>query len=81
MKFNLSKLCTPAYIYLIFSIISIIILAFQNFKDLKVYCVGNYECDVDNSLLIFLFKIIYVLFWTFILNLLCVNGYEQLSGF
>ena len=34
-------------------------------------CVGNYECSVGNKLLVFILNGIYILFWTFILDLMC----------
>ena len=68
---NLKKLCTPACIYLVMSAIILILLAFQNLGNYTTFCIGDVECDVDNTWFIFFLKIVYVIFWTFILNLLC----------
>jgi hypothetical protein len=80
MKF-IKKLCTPAYVYLVISSICIIILMFQNSGNEDVYCVGGYECPVPSTPLIFLFKFIYVAFWTFVLDAICKAGYKQFSWF
>ena len=78
---NLKRLCTPAFVYLVLSVVSILLMAFQNLGNSKKYCVGLYECSVPSTLMIFVFKVFYTLFWTFILNLLCKGGYKELSWF
>ena len=76
------KLCTPAFIYLVLSAIGIILIAFQNYgMSPNMYCVGNIQCPVQTTTPIFIMKILYVVFWTFILNALCSYGYYQLSWF
>lgn len=76
------KLCTPAFIYLVLSAIGIILIAFQNYgMSPNMYCVGNIQCPVQTTTPIFIMKILYVIFWTFILNALCSYGYYQLSWF
>ena len=76
------NLCTPAYIYLVLSAIGIILIAFQNYgTSPNLYCVGNVKCPVQTTTPIFIMKILYVVFWTFILNTLCSYGYYQLSWF
>ena len=75
------KLCTPAFLYFSLSIFSILIMAFQNLNSNNKYCVGMFECSVPNTLFIFLLKVLYVLFWTFILNLLCKNGFKEMAWF
>lgn len=78
---SMKNLCTPSFVYLLLSVFSILILAFQNAGNTDKYCIGLYECDSQNTLMIFVFKIIYVIFWTFILNLLCKSGFNQLAWF
>ena len=76
------NLCTPATIYLVLSAIGIIMIAFQNYgMSPNMYCVGNVQCPVQSSAPIFIMKILYVTFWTFILNTLCSYGYNQLAWF
>ena len=78
---NLKKLCSPAFIYLVLSVVSILLIAFQNLGNSKKYCVGLYECSVSSTLMIFVLKILYTLFWTFMLNVLCKGGYKELAWF
>jgi len=82
MKFNvIKKLCTPAYIYLVISVISIIVIMFQNGGNTNMYCVGSFECPVPSTPLIFFFKFLYVAFWTFVLDSICKAGHKRFSWF
>lgn len=76
---DFKNLCTPAFIYLLISVVAFIAIAAQNFGNTTKYCVGEYECYVPNTFVMFIFKAIYILFWTFILNCLCKAGYKEIS--
>ena len=79
-NFNLRKLCTPSFIYFAISLFALVIIGLQNLStDDNSLCVGNYECTVGNKLLVFVLNGIYILFWTFILDLMCKAGYSELS--
>jgi hypothetical protein len=78
---SMKNLCTPAFVYLMLSVFSIFVLAIQNIGNTNKYCIGLYECDANNTLVVFVLKVIYIVFWTFILNLLCKSGFTQLSWF
>jgi hypothetical protein len=78
---GIKKLCTPALVYFIISVISIIVMAFQNYGNTDLYCLGVYSCNVTSVGIIFVLKFIYVLFWTWVLNIICRNGYENVSWF
>ena len=77
----IKKLCTPAYVYLVVSVIAIVLLMFQNTGNKDIYCMGAYECPVPSTALVFLIKFFYVAFWTFILDSVCKAGYKQFSWF
>jgi hypothetical protein len=77
----IKKLCTPAYIYLVISVIAIIIMMFQNCGNVDMYSLGSYECSVPNTALVFFIKFLYVAFWTFILDSVCKAGHTQFSWF
>ena len=81
-KFSLMSLCTPAFIYLTLSLVALIIILVQNTqgKDDEI-CLGKYNCNVTTKFGMLIMNIIYVIFWTFILDLLCKNGYSTLSWF
>ena len=78
---GLTKLCRPAMFYLIISSIAIVVMAFQNLGDNHTYCVGSYSCSTASVISIFTLKIVYVLFWTWLLNIICKSGYEFISWF
>lgn len=78
---TLQKLCTPAHVYFLLSLVSLLIMAFQNLGNVNKYCVGNYECSVTSTLGVFAVKMLYVVFWTWVLNTLCRAGYTRLSWF
>ena len=77
----LKKLCTPAYVYLVISAIFLLIASFQNYGNINTYCLGDYSCDVTSTTMIFLIKVIYILFWTWILNLMCNAGAAGIAWF
>lgn len=77
--FDLRNMCTPATIYFAISLIFLIILGLNNLEDSDRLCVGDYSCYVGNNTMVFVLNAIYILFWTFILDLMCKNGYSSLS--
>ena len=76
---TLKELCTPAMIYFVISIIALIMVLFQNLGNNNSYNVGSFSCRVPNTALVFIVKLIYVLFWTYVLNLICKDGHTSLS--
>ena len=72
-----SNLCTPAFVYLVINVIIFISIAVQNFGNSTQYCVGQYKCQVPNTLMLLVFKAIYILFWTYILDSMCKAGYSD----
>ena len=78
---DFKSLCTPASVYLFINVIIFISIAVQNFGNTTKYCVGQYKCNVPNTFSMFLFKAVYMLFWTFILNAICKAGYKEVSWF
>ena len=78
---QLEKLCTPALLYFVFSIVAYVAMLTQNFGNKKKYCFGPYECNVPNTGLVFFGKSLYILFFTWLLNVLCKKGYSGISWF
>lgn len=78
---KLSQLCTPAYVYFIISVLAIIIAAIQNMGNNKKYTLGSFSCNVPSCIAIFAIKIVYILFWTWILNLICKDGHKGIAWF
>ena len=68
---GLRNLCTPSYVYLVISSIALIVMLYQNIGNVNTYCLGSYSCAVSSTALIFIIKAVYILFWTWVLNLMC----------
>lgn len=78
---TLKNLCTPSFIYLVVSMIFLFIVFTQNYGNVNTYCLGEKTCSVSSTYLIFAIKIAYVLFWTWILNLMCNAGASGIAWF
>ena len=76
---TLKELCTPAILYFVISMIGLVIVLIQNLGNTNSYHVGSFSCRVPNTAAVFIVKLIYVLFWTYILNLICKDGHTSLS--
>lgn len=76
---KITQLCTPAYVYFFISIFALILAAFQNIGNTNQYTLGMFSCNVPSCVIIFIIKIIYILFWTWVLNLICKDGYTWIS--
>lgn len=75
------NLCAPAHLYFVISIIGLIIIAFQNLGNTTKYTIGSFSTLVPNTLFIFFIKLLYIAFWTWVLNYLCQVGYTSVSWF
>jgi hypothetical protein len=81
MLSSLKKLCTPAMIYFVISISTLLVMILFNIGNTSSFCMGEYECPVDNVFVIYVIKLAYLLFVTIILDSLCKNGYSGISWF
>jgi|TARA_B110000495_G_scaffold75097_1_gene64325 hypothetical protein len=78
---EIKKLCTPAMIYFLVSVFTLFVMIFSNIGNKGSFCMGNYDCPVDNVYLIYIIKAVYLLFVTIVLDSLCKNGYSGISWF
>jgi hypothetical protein len=76
---SLKELCTPASLYFIISMIGLFIVLMQNLGYSDSYHVGSFSCRVPSTMAVFVAKLIYVLFWTYVLNLICKDGHVGVS--
>ena len=79
--FDVRKMCTPATLYFVVSLIGLIILGLSNLENNDKLCIGDYNCYVGNNTIVFVLNAIYILFWSFVLDLMCKAGYSSLSWF
>tara|TARA_Y100000992_G_C21128813_1_gene425574 strand:- start:179 stop:493 length:315 start_codon:yes stop_codon:yes gene_type:complete len=78
---SIKDLCTPAALYFVISFVSLIAMIVQNYGNTDTYCIGQYECNVSSTIFIFVLKALYILFWTWLLDLICKAGYTKVSWF
>ena len=76
---RLKDLCTPAAFYFVISIIGLILVMFQNLGNNGRYTLGSFSCRVPSTIMVFLAKLLYILFWTWVLNLICKDGHKEIS--
>jgi hypothetical protein len=76
---TLKQLCTPAALYFVISMIGLVMVVFQNLGNSDSYNIGSFSCRVPNTMLVFVFKFIYIVFWTYVLNLICKDGHVGIS--
>ena len=76
---TLKELCTPSVLYFVISMIALLLVLFQNLGNTNSYHVGSFSCRVPNTAAVFIVKFIYILFWTYILNLICRDGHTGIS--
>ena len=76
---SIKDLCSPALLYFAISMIALVVVLFQNLGHSNSYHVGSFSCRVPSTAAVFIVKMIYVLFWTYILNLICKDGHVGLS--
>jgi len=74
-------LCKPAMVYLAISVVALIAIAYQNMGLNNMYCMGDFSCYVPSTAAVIFSEALYILFWTWILNLMCRTGYASISWF
>jgi hypothetical protein len=78
---KLKQLCTPSYVYFIISFIGLVLSAIQNMGNNRKYSLGTFSCPVSSCLFVFAFKVVVILFWTWVLNLMCKDGHAEVAWF
>ena len=75
MVFNLD-VCKPALFYFSVAILGTIIMIIQN-KGNDTHCVGNVNCKVPNTYLTNTISILTIVFWTWVVNVICSYGWVK----
>ena len=78
---DIRKLCTPAYVYLVISVIGMILMMLQNAGNTNKFCAGDWECKGVEPGAVFVGQGLYIAFWTFVLSAICKAGYKNVSWF
>jgi hypothetical protein len=72
-------LCAPALTYLVISLIALAVSGLQNARNTNAYAVGHLSYPVQSTAYVFILKMIWFLFWTWLLNVLCSKGYKTVA--
>ena len=78
---KLKQLCTPAFLYFVLSMLGVLVSVVQNLGNSRRYNLGMLSSRVPSTFLVFLVEIIYILFWTWVLNLMCKDGHKEIAWF
>jgi hypothetical protein len=76
---NIKELCAPSLLFFVISMIGLVMIVLQNLGNNQSYCIGSFSCRVPNTALVFIVKLVYILFWTWVLNLICKDGHVGIS--
>jgi len=68
---GLNNLCPPATLYLVLSLAAIVMMALQNYGLTDQYCIGLWSCSNNYTTTIFLVKLLFIFFYTWVLNVIC----------
>ena len=80
LKAMYSKLCPPAKLYAVISLISFVGLFLSNIEDPYKFTVGSYTAPLSfNNMFVSLLQLLYAAIWTWILNKFCGMGWTPLS--
>jgi len=75
-----NSLCTPAQLYLGISVLAVLTQCYQNVGNPNMFACGLMKARTPiNNIFYITFEVLYVLGWTYLLNILCKKGYNQLS--
>jgi hypothetical protein len=78
---SLKELCTPAFFYFVISMVGLIVLVITNLGNTTKFNLGFFSVNVPNVTFIFITQFIYILFWTWILNLICRDNRKGFAWF
>ncbi len=78
---KLKELCTPAFLYFVLSMLGVLVSVVQNLGNSRRYSLGMLSTRVPSTFLVFIVQIIYILFWTWVLNLMCKDGHKEIAWF
>ena len=65
------KLCPPAQFYFVVSVLSYSFIVLQNIGNTGRFSLGTYSCPHSNPILFLIGQGLYILLWTWILNMIC----------
>jgi len=76
---KMGDLCSPSLVYFVISVLAVLMMIIQNLGNSTKYNLGNFSMNVPSVTMVFIVKIMYILFWTWILNLICKDGHKEIA--
>ena len=78
---KIKALCRPAKFYLYLSLVGVAFSLLQNLSrfDNSQYKCGSFSVSVPSVMLIFVFKLMYIGFWAYVINLICKDDNKRLA--
>ena len=73
------ELCTPAKVYFVLSLAGLLLSVLYNMNTPNKYTLGQMTINVRNNLPIFIVKSIAIIFWTWLLSLMCKDGQTSIA--
>ena len=65
------KLCKPAQLYLLISLVAYVVILVQNLTTPNRFSMGPYSREHDNQPLMLVLQLMYIALWTWLLNVIC----------
>jgi len=72
-------LCTPALLYFVFGILWMLMSLMQNYHHSSAYTLGFHTTSVPSTFMVLVIQLVYVMFWTYVLNLICADGHSTFA--
>lgn len=77
---DLRTLCRPSLVYFVIATLGLVLVAIQNVAgDPNTLVIGSMSMYVPSVVLVLIIKFIYIVFWTWVLDLICKDGYSAVS--
>jgi cytochrome bd-type quinol oxidase subunit 2 len=76
---KLSQLCTPAKLYFGVAVFGFVVAVLQNWGNRNTYQLFGHRASVPSCALLFAAKLAFILFWTWVLNLMCRDGHSNVA--
>ncbi len=78
---TIQSLCLPSKVYLAISVIWMVLAIAQNIHNERHYTMAHMSCEVPSTAVIMMLKLVYIVFWAWILNLMCKDGHSGIAWF
>jgi len=78
---KLKKLCSPALFYFCISMFAFFLMLIQNITNMNSmrYSLGMFHCNTPSLVIVFVVKFLFIIFWTWILSLICKDGHKGIA--